>query len=197
MGCNGTSFPSSGGYIVCAEPNRTDDNLIAWQNARSRLNHDWLRNRYITALGTRYNIAVGLVDDPAFEQYFQTVLLPEWGGIKHEISSLIKSAESILTPSILFERTPLNRCSSETRSWLRPLLHQLWCVRTGIQSWCSMGLAALADADECFSRVQVLLKCADEGISDNVLLAQEIQRLSAACIKLGTAITNLPSSDSW
>ena len=81
----------------------------AWIRRRNRFNHDWLRNVYLLHLGHYLNILDDLIEDREFESHFTGKLLSEWLARRQEALDLVADFVRDMSPSRLFNETPLSK----------------------------------------------------------------------------------------
>jgi hypothetical protein len=129
-----------------------------WQRRRTDFNHDWLKNRYVQALGRWLRVLDDQVDDPIMEQSFVRRVLPEWEVRAANALALARSYESEMSPSSLFGLPPLSGCRDSTRAWLRPLVHELWASKYRVRGTIECAVAALEQAQESYDGIQAELE---------------------------------------
>ena len=101
-------------------------NAARWQRARSRFNHDWLRNRFLVTVGSFLSSVSGegyQVED-SLPRPLEVML--QWPDRRAMLEELLQGFEKSMSPAAWFDLTPLNRLDSETRQWLAPVAHLLW-----------------------------------------------------------------------
>lgn len=120
-----------------------------WQEIRSEFNHDWLKNRYLTALDGWLRIldSNGKSRDLQLERTFVPLRLPEWEEQRVKATFLIQNFEQKMSPREMLNLLPLSRCEAATRLWLGDLVHELWLIRRPVKQW-------VADADRCLNAAE-------------------------------------------
>jgi hypothetical protein len=165
-----------------------------WQRRRSAFNHDWLKNRFLTALASFINILDDLVEDPEAEKRFVQKTLPQWSARTLEASRLIDDFESEMSPRALFQQPPLSRCGSATRRWLPDLAHQLWRHRVNAGAMCADAREALVKANEAYEQVVGSVgSCADPSEAQALRpFRDRFEVLLAACEQFSKSISRFP-----
>jgi len=137
-----------------------------WQQRRSTLNHDWLKNDYINsviAFSTRLNQP--LLDRMRINEFI-LVIFPNWSRRQKEFGLLIAEAEEALSPRNLFKTPPLSRCSNETKKWLSQLAHELWLNHYPIKQWIEEALEALKQVNSAYDNILMILPRKLENMED-------------------------------
>lgn len=170
-------------------------NTPAWQQRRSRLNHDWLKNQFLPALGHCLNLLDDLVEDIAFERSFVAKVLPQWETHLAEVRALPEDFERDMSPRTLFAYPPLANCDAETRRWLGDLVHVLWLARYPVRRWVSRATARAREAHAAFKRLSHELdKCPDTRSAQALRpLRLLVAQFRSACYELALAIEQFPS----
>jgi hypothetical protein len=127
---------------------------FSWQIARSRFNHDWLKNRFLPSLSKFLNILDGKVEDPEFEICFLKRVLPEWQPRLSEGFALATGFGSQMSPRLLFGERPLVGCPVATRTWLEPLVHELWKNRCAADQLCDHLTLSLSAANDAYLAIE-------------------------------------------
>lgn len=132
--------------------------MCEWQRLRSSLNHDWLKNEYLTNLDglivrLQASKSVGTGVDKEMQAY-----LSVWKRRHPEMVNLINTAEDCLSPRTFFDRNPLIHCLPEHRTWLDPLIHGLWLYRYGVREKAVEALGLLSEADQLHGKLDTELK---------------------------------------
>jgi hypothetical protein len=122
----------------------------SWQRKRSEFNHDWLKNRYLTALAKWINILDGRVEDQEFEKQFTTAVLGQWREYSPQAIWLARSFESEMSPKALLERPPFINFLPESAMWLGDLVHGLWKSRYPVGAWVNEAATAVGAADDAY-----------------------------------------------
>lgn len=167
---------------------------VEWQRQRSFLNHDWLKNCYLPALDTWLNILEGAVEDPDFEEFFVNNRLREWPTHRPLLDSLLLSFENKMSPLVWFDQEPLSQLSSETKAWLRPLIHGLWCVRVKARGLLDETTSRLGECDERYSHLIRVIEAQDR--TDSTSLAaycREFGEFGNACRALAKTLSQFPN----
>jgi len=161
-----------------------------WQQKRSVLNHDWLKNEFIKLLDSFILDLASMSNWNTREEMFLREDLTTWETNSPEIRMLLLNAESALSPSTFLDRPPLNACPHDTKDWLGPLIHHLWLVRVPVKQWISEALNAYEESEKKYLTIQKNLKLA---LKNNAMdLKPEFERFADAVLKLSKAISRLP-----
>ena len=103
--------------------------LEDWQQRRSRLNHDWLKNRHLNRLEGILALLDAATPSPEPLDEFVKDDLAGWPRRAAEVRALLASFDVEMSPRALFGATPLCRLSRATQDWLGNRLHELWRER--------------------------------------------------------------------
>lgn len=160
-----------------------------WSRLRSILNHDWLKNEYLKNLdGLILRMQTSSLFDANIASEMQAYL-STWERKHSEIEKLLNLAEDNLSPSTLFYKEPLNRCSAGHRSWLEPLIHGLWLFRYGVREKVIEARGLLSDADRTVGKLKVdLLK---NDLDNNIGIA--LENFADTVKQLSQVISGLPT----
>lgn len=166
-----------------------------WQCRRSAFNHDWLKNRFLTALASFSNILDNLVDDPETEERFVQTTLPQWPARAAEAWTLVDDFQYEMSPKILFLRPPLSRCRVTTMAWLPDMVHGWWYRRLNVEQLCADAHEALMDADSAYQQVtRAVTDHADPcALRGSCLVRDRLEAFHAACERVAMVISNFPS----
>jgi hypothetical protein len=121
-----------------------------WQRRRSEFNHDWLKNRYLTAISKWMNVLDGHIEDPVFETIFLRQILPQWEDRVGNVRELIGTFEFEMSPARLLDQEPLCALSGEHKQWLADALHRLWMARRPVRQRVEEAFAAIEGADSAY-----------------------------------------------
>lgn len=166
-----------------------------WQQRRSRLNHDWLKNQYLQALGRWLNILDGHVRHGETERTFIASVLPQWESHCPEVRELIDDFPAAMTPARLFEIEPLCRCDGDTIRWLPPVVDQVWRARYQVDECVAEALSALDGASTTYRSLSRGIRTCGGRTSVLELrkARDEFARFLDACEVLGSALSRFPS----
>jgi hypothetical protein len=167
--------------------------ITSWQQLRSELNHDWLKNRYLRQLQA---FIIRIQQKPPDRDRIVEFLdhdFPAWRVERGKIVELLQEAEQALSPARLIEQPPLSHCSDADRAWLAWLVHELWLVRKPVRRWCDAGREAFADADRRFEEANAALGTG-QGVDVERLLPSVValQVFSAALQRLVRQLSEFP-----
>lgn len=164
-----------------------------WQSRRSAFNHDWLKNRFLTATSSFLNVLNGLIEDPEAGKRFVHETLPQWPERMTEGSCLIADFETEMSPRNLFERSPLSRCGSATMKWLPDLVHFLWCHHLNADSLCADAQNALKKADAAYRGVAEVVQNFSGEVEALCPFRERFEAFRAACEQVSRMINRFPS----
>ena len=99
-----------------------------WQTERSRINHDWLKNKFINNL---YSLARYPEDTYTWKN--TKANFEQWDEQIGKLQTLVDTIEYAMSPARLFEQPPLDKISDCHKSWMVPLLHKYWYKKNNIR----------------------------------------------------------------
>jgi hypothetical protein len=161
----------------------------AWQRQRAALNHDWLKNRFLTTLDSATNVLRGRVRGEAYLSYLLADVLMDWDSRRQEIAELVRGFEDGMSPRLLLEAEPLVRADQETRRVCGAVVHQLWLTRYSVREMVKSALCALDQADSTCDSLRAIL--AEEKNSRSALGAI-FAKFSQDCRELAKSIEAFP-----
>ena len=167
---------------------------LLWQARRSSLNHDWLKNEYVQALGRWRRVLDNEIEDPELEKRFLGEVLPCWEYHVDQAVALTSDFEGQMSPRALFAQEPLARCDAATRDWLGDLVHALWLAREPVRRWVDEAKGHVADATAAYASLKKELgRCKDpHSVAAGRRCQQEFMQFRQACLKLAAAIERFP-----
>lgn len=171
------------------------DTESSWQQQRSRLNHDWLKNQVLPALTALIRVVDGEVETGDPEGEIEELELGDWTKQRAEIQALLDTFEARMSPRSLFELPPLSRCDEETKTWLPDLVHELWRARYPVQEWVEAAVNGLEDAEAAQQVLVAALATFERplGMEELRQLGPHIRRFRSACQRLAACIEQFPS----
>lgn len=166
-----------------------------WQKRRSEFNHDWLKNRYLIALGAWLNLLDGELQDDSLERSFVSQVFPQWEQGAREALEIAEVFELEMSPRCLFGQLPLARCDEETRTWLGQLVHTIWMMRYKVPELVAEIITQVKRVDAVYNQLQVALQiCADRTSAAELRpLRPQFAEFRLRCLHLARAIEKLPS----
>lgn len=165
----------------------------AWQTRRSRFNHDWLKNRFLPALGKYMNIQRELVEDPGFELDFVRQIMPQWPPRSQEAQGLLGTFATEMSPRIVLSEPVFRYLDEPTRQWLGPLIDELWLNRYPIREWEQRAQTALLRADRQYGAVLKIFE-KNSFYEEKQLLLDAAGLFFDSCQEVARAIEQFPSS---
>jgi hypothetical protein len=130
-----------------------------WQQLRSELNHDWLKNVYLRQLQAFVIRSRSSRPDRGRMREFLQADFYAWRARRPSIVALLDDAERALSPATLFDEAPLSACAELDQAWLRIIIHELWLVRRPVREWCESGRRALEVVDVRFEEASKGIGC--------------------------------------
>ncbi len=165
--------------------------MTAWQRRRTALSHDWLKNRYLPALGSWANVLDGRIQDSALEASFETEILAQWETRRIEALALVSTFPNEMSPRTLVEYQSSFVADVDLRPLLTEVVHELWMFRNRISKLIWIAKARIRAADEAYSRIQTKLK--DRVSVDNLSAWNDIRpdfdAFARHCRRLGRILT--------
>ncbi|MHC2071112.1 hypothetical protein ACYFX5_26870 [Bremerella sp. T1] len=170
-----------------------EDSGVTWMVNRDQLNHDWLKNQYIVALGRFLNVVDGNESSQKYLDYFLNAILGQWEIQGPQFQKLINSFEQSLTPCRYF---PCSGSSIESQAgiWLTEFAHQMWKIRWNVSSLVSQALAAWTAVNVAYQQVIDARAAGCTFARSAILRREEFQNLSDRCIALSDALGLFPHS---
>lgn len=164
-----------------------------WHIDRGQLNHNWLQNGVLVALNHAVRIASGGVKSSVVRQALAEDVL-RWDERRNELPEFLDRFENEMSPKVFFDRIPLCRCSPDTKSWLIPLIHELWLGREKVRERIGAAKKAYDTAERAYSVVHADLEKmpTTPTIEDLWPFERVLRELTAACEILSKAISALP-----
>ncbi|MBL7204166.1 MAG: hypothetical protein ISS63_07535 [Desulfobacteraceae bacterium] len=166
-----------------------------WQKRRSEFSHDWLKNKYIPALGTFLNILDQKVEDAEFQMSFLSEVLPQWKSHRDEAFALPREFIEKMSPKVLVDHVPLSFLDDGTKMWLRQLVHGLWVTRYPIKQWVFDAYASAHEVNAAYDLLKKKLKECQNMRAAQALtsIRDEFVAFRKQCQNLARAIEKFPS----
>jgi hypothetical protein len=136
-----------GGAEMIAHP-ETD-----WQSRRNRFNHDWLKNRFLLALGKLINVLDDRIEDDEFLASFVGGGIKVWEAEYPQVLSLIASFSAKMSPKVLFDRPPMSRWPKE-KTWLPTVVDLIWRNRVQANALVQSAHESATSANEAYVRLR-------------------------------------------
>lgn len=168
---------------------------LSWQRRRVDLNHDWLKNKYLPALGKFQNLLHNYIEDEAYRDDFMSEILPEWEFHRVEARDLVKTFKLEMSPRVLIDDEPFSRLDDDVGIWLKELVHNLWLTRYPVTQWMEEAFRCINDVDEAYEKViKVIKECPDiHSVIPLKPLRSLLEEYSNFCRKLAKAFEKFPS----
>jgi len=167
---------------------------VDWQRRRSSFNHDWLKNRFLTAVSSFMNILDGMVDDLETEQHFLLDTLAQWPDRAREVEVIVRDFETEMSPRSLFGQPPLSRCSEGTLAWLPEVVDLLWRRRVGVRELCAAAQVAVDEANLAYAEVTEAVSACQGTPSAQALMPYKARfgSFRSACGRVSETISRFP-----
>jgi hypothetical protein len=164
-----------------------------WQQRRSELNHQWLKNRLLSALDSAANLLGGRIKGVGYVQDVLDEEVREWQERRNELNILIDRFEAEMSPRKVFAASPLAEWEPEVKEIMSNLLHELWLVRNPVREW--VGNARSATQAVETSYVQLVQS---EPVGEDGRIGPEFckhfEAFRSACRALAKTIEQFPNN---
>jgi hypothetical protein len=162
-----------------------------WQRRRSDFNHQWLKNRFLSALDAAEQVIQGRIRAAAYWQEFLEIDLHEWQERREDLQTLLVEFEAEMSPRQLFDYSPLSDCESPAMAVLAELMHELWLARYPVKTWLEKAKTASSKVNTHFERLRKIPPVDDAGKAQPEFVS-EFEDFRAACRNLSKAIEKFP-----
>ncbi len=162
-----------------------------WQRRRSDFNHQWLKNRFLSALDAAAQVISGRIRAAACLQELVDVDLTEWQERLEDLNSLLADFEHEMSPQRLFDIPPLSECKSPGREVLADLMHDLWLSRYPIAEWIESAKRAASEVNTHYERLRKIAPL-DAGGGARQEFSAEFEQFRSACRALSKAVEKFP-----
>jgi len=163
-----------------------------WQVRRSHINHQWLKNRLLSAMDSVANLFSGrLRGDGMVEDLFRHELA-EWEERMPECKLLLDEFEFEMSPRILFQVMPLSDWEEPLKDTVGQLVHELWLARYPIRNLIDEATSKLEAANLSYQELKSQREQGGYGGGSNEL-RQSFDTFREACRSLSRAIEKLPN----
>jgi hypothetical protein len=163
-----------------------------WQRRRSEFNHQWLKNRLLSALDAADQILRGRAKGFDYLRELMTVEAPEWMVRKADLVGLLQDFEEQMSPQALFNHPPLSQCEVSTKMAFAPLVHELWLARLPIKERLAEIRIAAEGVDASYISLLEVPMADSEG-KLNPEFSTRFEEFRSYCHALASAIEKLPN----
>jgi hypothetical protein len=167
-----------------------------WQSQRNRINHDWLKNKFLLALGKLINVLDDRIEDDDFVRGFVANGLVAWEQEYPSVLSLINGFQDRMSPRVLFARPPLSRCAQD-QMWLPVVVDAMWWNRVGVDELAKSARDCAVKADAAYGRLILLINNEQPPVEHLSAVPlrnyrEEVFSFRDACSQLAKAIEKFP-----
>lgn len=163
-----------------------------WQRRRSDFNHQWLKNRFFSALDTADHVIRGLLHGNEYLHELMEEDLPEWLQRRMELDALLDDFIVQMSPRQLFNLLPLADLDPATKHLFSEFIHELWLVRYPVSAWVEEAKAVGFEVNERYERLMKIPPLDAEGAVLPEFIAAFWQ-FRSACRALSKAIERFPN----
>lgn len=169
--------------------------VAVWQQHRSELNHDWLKNRFIVPLNSGVSLAIGEIEDERLAEHLLNEVVPRWLELSAALGRLIETFEGSMSPQQVITRNPFLRFDQLATVWIGELVHQLWIVRYNVPELVQSARTALARADREHDVITRKIDDAKPAAWSDILVREPeaFSRFRNACQDVAESISRFPS----
>jgi len=161
----------------------------SWQQRRSEFNHQWLKNRLLSALDSAANFLDGRLEGEAF---IENVVVPEveaWPGRMVELMSLLDSFDIEMSPRVLFEEPPLGDWEADLKAVMSDLVGHEWRRRYPVSEWMGDARSAGGWVNNQYIRLAALIA---SGRYQDPEFAACLNDFRTACRSLARSLERFP-----
>lgn len=108
--------------------------MTEWNNRRSRLNHDLLRNQLIQSLLRFRRVCDGFIGGEGIVDECRSQVERALSMVVDEAGEVLATASKYCGPNEWFERPPLNMLPAEDRTWMLAVLQDEWAAFRGFNT---------------------------------------------------------------
>jgi len=172
--------------------NTNDFDLPNWQRLRSDFNHQWMKNRLLSALDSLANLLNGKIRAAGYLEDVLSTEVSEWSERGRDLEVLLHDFESEMSPRKLMATPPLCELEADIKAVIAECIHQLWLVRYPVGEWLETARSAYALANQEYERLLKIKTVQFEGrINPEFAVCFDAFRI--ACRDLSTAIGKFPN----
>lgn len=169
----------------------TEKRQKSWQQRRSDFNHQWLKNRFLSALDAAAQVIRGRIRAAACLQELVDVDLPEWQERREDLNALLAEFETEMSPRRLFDSPPLSECKSPAMEVLADFSHELWLARYPVAEWLEGARRAASEVDAHYELLRRIAPVDVAGGARQEFVA-EFEKFRGACRALSKAVEKFP-----
>jgi hypothetical protein len=158
-----------------------------WQLRRGRLNHQWLKNRVLSALDGTLQVLRGKVGTEADPRVNLAEQLEDWDLRHAAFARLLEDFDVEMSPAKLVDGDLLPGLCPALREGLGAAVDALWRARLPVDRW----LADAAEALEAAREASMPLRDEARSMTPEQF-ESAVTFLADACRRLGGAVERLP-----
>lgn len=132
----------------------------SWQRRRSEFNHQWLKNRVLSALDATANVLRGAIEGDEAMLLCDVVFvdLREWPRRHIEVARLLEDLEESMSPKVLFSHPPFDAWEVDLRFPCEELVHEIWLHRYSISRLRDRAVEAVDRADDTYRALAAVVR---------------------------------------
>jgi hypothetical protein len=165
-----------------------------WQSRRNRFNHDWLKNRFLLALGKLINVLDDRIEDDEFLASFVGGGIKVWEAEYPEVLALIECFSAKMSPKVLFDRPPMSLWPKE-KTWLPTVVDVMWRNRVRADELVQSARESATSANEAYLRLRSEWGAESDRMSVERLRQSRVRVVAFRddCQELARAIEKFPN----
>lgn len=164
----------------------------AWQRRRSEFNHQWLKNRLLSALDSAANILDGRIRGDGYLEDILQREAREWPERAKELDRLLGDFESEMSPQQLFCVPPLCNWDTELKLAMTESVHQLWLARFSVQELIAATHLAACRVSNAHEQMAEIPAFRADGQVDAAFVSR-FEAFRAACRELSELVGKFPN----
>jgi len=168
-----------------------EDISSKWQRRRSDFNHQWLKNRLLSALDCGANFLQGRLQGTGYLEDVILIEVREWTERRKDLDELLNDFEYEMSPSRLLDTPPLCDWEPNIKSVIAELIHKLWIVRYPVKEWVETARKAVSEVNQEYDFLTVINPTNENG-QVNFEFISHYELFRAACRSLSKTIEKFP-----
>lgn len=169
--------------------------LPDWQRRRSEFNHQWLKNKLLSALDCAANVMRGKLKGGDYVGDVVENDIREWERRRVDLDRLLADFESEMSPQALFEILPLSHWEPELKATMGELLHCLWLSRYPVKDWVEDARKAAQSVNRSYEQlIHTFAAGATANDSGEREFVARFETFRSACRSLAKSIEQFPKT---